>query len=147
MTLTSEQITLIEDSFAEVAPIKEKAAELFYARLFETAPEVRPLFKSDLTEQEAKLMATLDIVVTGLRNLDAVVPVAQKLAQRHLGYGVAPEHYTPVGAALLWTLGMGLGDKFTPEVEEAWAAAYGLLSGVMIDAAYSDAPKMAGGAA
>ncbi|MDF1792682.1 MAG: globin family protein [Thalassobaculaceae bacterium] len=147
MTLTSDQITLIEDSFADVVPIKDQAAALFYARLFEIAPEVRPLFKSDMAEQGAKLMATLGLVVKGLRNLDAVVPVAAKLADRHVAYGVKPEHYTPVGTALLWTLGQGLGEKFTPDVEQAWTNAYGILSGAMIGAAYGDQPASAGGAA
>ena len=146
MPLTSDQITLIEDSFADVVPIKDQAAALFYGRLFEIAPEVRPLFKSDLTEQGAKLMATLGIVVKGLRNLDAVVPIAAKLATRHVDYGVKPEHYAPVGAALLWTLGQGLGEKFTPEVERAWTEAYGILSGAMIGAAYGAQPAPAGGA-
>lgn len=147
MPLTSDQISLIETSFADVGPIKDQAAALFYARLFDIAPQVRPLFKSDMTEQGAKLMATLGIVVKGLRNLDAVVPVAAKLAERHVAYGVKPEHFTPVGAALLWTLGQGLGEKFTPEVEQAWTEAYGILSGVMIASAYGDQPASAGGVA
>jgi hemoglobin-like flavoprotein len=59
------------------------------------------------------------------------------LAKRHVAYGVAPEHYEVVGAALLWTLEKGLGDGFTPEVGAAWAAAYGALSEMMIAAAYT----------
>ncbi|UUX49497.1 globin domain-containing protein [Nisaea acidiphila] len=147
MSLTSEQVTLIQKSFAKVAPIKEPAAELFYGRLFEVAPEVRALFKSDLKEQGAKLMATLAMVVAGLGALETVVPVARKLAQRHVGYGVTEEHYAPVGSALLWTLEKGLGDDFAPEVEQAWASAYGLLSEVMIEAAYRTAPNAVMGVA
>ncbi|WP_226893756.1 globin family protein [Nisaea sediminum] len=147
MSLTSEQITLIQESFAKVAPIKEQAAELFYGRLFEIAPEVRPLFQSDLKEQGAKLMATLGMVVAGLRNLEAVVPVAAKLAERHVGYGVKAEYYAPVGSALLWTLEQGLGEGFTPDVEEAWASAYGLLSGAMIEAAHGPSSAVTEGVA
>lgn len=143
MSLTPAQISLIQESFTKVAPIKEQAAELFYGRLFEIAPDVRSLFRNDLAEQGTKLMATLGVVVSGLGNLDTVVPVAARLAERHVGYGVKPEHYAPVGAALLWTLEQGLGKGFTPEVEEAWAAAYGLLSGAMIDAAYGTVPAVA----
>ncbi|ALG89536.1 MULTISPECIES: globin family protein [Actibacterium] len=139
--MTPEQIDMVQGSFAKVVPIKDAAAAIFYARLFEIAPEVKPYFKGDMTEQGAKLMATLGVVVNGLKNLDAIVPVAQKLAVGHVAYGVKPEDYQSVGAALLYTLGQGLGDGFTPEVEAAWTEAYTILSGVMIGAAYPAAAE------
>ena len=135
--MTPIQIALVQSSFEKVAPIAPTAAALFYRRLFETAPEVRPLFKSDMDEQGRKLMATLGVVVRNLDHLDAILPAAAALALRHVDYGVRPEHYAPVGAALLWTLEQGLGAHFTPEVAEAWGAAYATLSGAMIAAAYS----------
>jgi nitric oxide dioxygenase len=137
--MTPLQIKLVQDSFAKVAPISEQAAIIFYDRLFEVAPQVRAMFPDDLTEQRKKLMATLAIVVGGLTNLDAVLPAASALAKRHVGYAAKPEHYAVVGSALLWTLEKGLGEAWTPELEEAWAAAYGLLSGYMISEAYGSA--------
>lgn len=136
--MDAQQIKLVEESFAKVLPIKEAAAELFYGRLFEIAPDVKPLFKGDMTEQGRKLMAALLFVVNGLRKLDALVPVAQELGQKHVGYGVTAEQYAPVGEALIWTLEQGLGDAFTEDVKAAWLAAYTLLSGVMIDASYGE---------
>lgn len=133
--MTPSQVELVQSSFAKVAPIAETAAGLFYGRLFEIAPEVKPLFKGDISEQGKKLMGTLSVVVNGLTKLETIVPAAQALARRHVAYGVTREHYAPVGAALLWTLEQGLGPDFTPEVKAAWAEAYGLLSGVMIEAA------------
>ena len=133
--MTPEQVTLIQDSFAKVVPIAETAAELFYGKLFELDPAVKPLFKTDLKEQGAKLMATLNVVVTGLTDLESIVPAVQDLGRRHVGYGVKDEHYDTVGAALIWTLGQGLGDGFTDEVEGAWTAAYGILAATMKDAA------------
>ncbi len=133
------KITLIQESFAKVVPIKDTAAEIFYADLFKTAPEVKPYFaNSDMSEQGSKLMATLGAVVNGLRNLEAIVPVAQDLAVRHVDYSVKAEDYAKVGASLLRTLETGLGEAFTPDVKQAWTEAYGLLSGVMIQAAYGD---------
>jgi nitric oxide dioxygenase len=132
--MTPHQVSLVQGSFAKVAPIAPQAADLFYARLFELAPQVRPLFKGDMQEQGRKLMAMLATVVNGLNRLDTLVPAAQQLARRHAGYGARPEHYPVVGAALLDTLAKGLGDEFTPEVRDAWATAYGVLSGVMIEA-------------
>jgi len=134
--MTPEQISLVKESFAKVAPISEKAAALFYGRLFEIAPEVRPLFRGDMTEQGRKLMATLSAVVNALANLEAVLPAASTLAKRHVAYGVTADHYVPVGAALVWTLEQGLGADWTPQVAAAWAAAYSTLSNYMIGEAY-----------
>jgi hemoglobin-like flavoprotein len=134
--MTPDQVKLVQESFAKVAPISETAAVLFYDRLFEIAPQVKAMFPSDMTEQRKKLMATLAVVVNGLGNLESVLPAASALAKRHLSYGAKPSHYPVVGAALLWTLEKGLGDAWTPEVAEAWTAAYGTLSGFMISEAY-----------
>jgi hemoglobin-like flavoprotein len=113
--MTPVQVKLVQDSFAQVAPISEQAAALFYGRLFEIAPEVKPLFKRDMTEQGRKLMATLAVVVNGLSNLDAILPTASALAKNHIAYGVTPGHYAPVGEALLWTLERGLGTGWTQD--------------------------------
>ncbi|QRG06523.1 hemin receptor [Xanthobacter dioxanivorans] len=133
--MVPSQIDLIQDSFRKVLPISDQAAALFYGRLFEIAPQVKPLFKGDMSVQGAKLMSTLGVVVAGLKDLPKVVPAAEALARKHVDYGVKTEHYAPVGAALLWTLEQGLGADFTPEVKAAWTEAYGLLSSVMISAA------------
>jgi nitric oxide dioxygenase len=135
--MTPEQVALIQQSFGKVAPIAEPAAALFYGRLFEIAPEVRPLFRGDIKEQGRKLMATLAVVVNGLGNLETVLPAASALAKNHVAYGVkAEQHYAPVGAALLWTLERGLGADWTPELAAAWTAAYTTLSGYMVGEAY-----------
>lgn len=133
------QVELVQKTFADVAPIAEQAAALFYGRLFEIAPEVKPLFKNDITEQGRKLMATLGVVVRGLSDLPSILPAASNLAKKHVSYGVKAAHYEPVGAALLWTLEKGLGDKWTPDVAAAWTEAYVTLSGFMIGEAYGKA--------
>ena len=125
----------MQSTWARVIPISDVAARLFYDKLFELDPGVRPLFTSDMEEQGRKLMQMITVAVQGLDHLDRIVPAVRDLGRRHADYGVRDEHYATVGAALLWTLGQGLGDSFTPEVEEAWAATYGLLAGVMKDAA------------
>ncbi len=134
--MTPDQVKLVQDSFAKVAPISDTAAELFYGRLFEIAPQVRAMFPDDMSEQRKKLMATLAIVVNGLNNLDTILPAASALAKRHVGYGAEAGHYPVVGAALLWTLEKGLGDAWTPPVAAAWTQAYTTLSGFMISEAY-----------
>lgn len=132
--MTPEKIALVQGSFKKVVPIAGPAADIFYDKLFEIAPQVRPLFPEDMTEQKKKLMQMLAIAVNGLTNLDDIVGAVQDLGRRHSGYDVTPEHYDYVGEALLFTLGKGLGDDFTPETKEAWAETYGILASVMIDA-------------
>ena len=140
--MQSSDIDLVQASFAKVAPIADAAAEMFYADLFATAPEVRPYFgAADMSAQGSKLMATIGVVVNGLRDLDQIVPVAQDLAVRHVGYGVQAEDYGKVGASLLRTLEKGLGDAWTPDTAQAWTSAYGILSAVMVAAAYPEAAE------
>ncbi|HSR76903.1 MAG TPA: globin family protein [Xanthobacteraceae bacterium] len=137
--MTPDQVKSVQASFAKVAPIAEAAAGIFYGRLFEIAPEVEPLFRGDMTEQGRKLMKTLAVVVNGLGNLGSILPAASALAKNHVAYGVKASHYASVGAALLWTLERGLGPDWTPEVQNAWSAAYATLSNFMIGEAYGAA--------
>src|SRR6266850_7591121 len=132
--MTPQQVSLVRQSFAEVVPIREWAAALFYDRLFAIDESTRPLFRGDLKSQGAKLMAAIGAVVKSLDRIETMLEDLRALARRHDRYGVREEHYASVGAALLWTLEQGLGADFTPEVREAWATAYGLLSGAMIAA-------------
>jgi hemoglobin-like flavoprotein len=143
--MTPEQIHLVQASWAKVQPFQAMAADLFYGRLFELAPDTRALFKRDIHGQGRMLMETLDIVVRSLGNLGEVLPVAQQLARRHVDYGVREHHYDRVGTALVWTLERALGAAFTPELRAAWQAAYGTLAGAMKAAAYP-APQPGPGA-
>lgn len=133
--LTLAQKTLVQDSFATIAPIADDAAVLFYRRLFELDPSLEPMFRGNMTEQRKKLMQMLTAAVKGLDRLDQLVPVVENLGRRHAGYGVTDAHYDTVGSALLWTLEAGLGRAFTPEVKDAWATVYGLLATTMKEAA------------
>lgn len=137
--MTPEQISLVQTSWKSVEPIAGDAAALFYGRLFEIAPAVKPLFaKADMAEQGQKLMRMIGMAVASLNRLDEMLPAITALASRHVDYGVKDEDYQPVGAALLWTLEKGLGDAFTPETKEAWTEVYTTLAGAMIAA--SDSP-------
>ena len=129
--MTNEQIKLVQDSFRQVAPIAETAAQLFYARLFELDPDLELLFKGNLSEQGRKLMQMLALAVGSLDRMDQLLPVVQSLGSRHVGYGVRDKDYDTVGQALLWTLRKGLGDAFTADVELAWSNVYTTLASAM----------------
>lgn len=133
--MNNTQIQLVQEMFEQVKPISDVAATLFYDRLFELDGSLRPLFPADLNEQKKKLMGTLAFAVAGLNKPETILTAVQQLGRRHVSYGVQANHYNTVGAALLWTLGQGLGDQFTTEVEEAWTAVYTLLATIMQEAA------------
>jgi hemoglobin-like flavoprotein len=133
--MSPQQISLVQASWQQVVPIADTAAGLFYSRLFELDPDLKHLFTSDITEQGRKLMAMISTVVAKLDSLGDILPAVQDLGRRHVAYGVDDHHYDTVGAALLWTLEKGLGAAFTPDVKEAWTAAYVTLAGAMKEAA------------
>lgn len=133
------EIRSIRRTWAATATIKAMTGDMFYFRLFELAPESRALFKGDMDQQRMKLITTLDFIVDHLDQLDKLMPDAAALAIRHVGYGVTPDQYAPVGEALIWTMQQILGEKFTKEDKAAWAKAYDILSSAMIEAAYPDA--------
>ena len=134
--MTPEQIAVVQTTFKGVGPISDTAAQLFYGKLFELDPTLKPLFKGDMREQGRKLMMMIGTAVAGLNDLPRLVPAVQALGKRHAGYGVLPQHFDTVGAALLWTLEQGLGPAFTAEAKAAWTETYMTLAAVMKQAAY-----------
>lgn len=133
--MTPEQKNLVQSTFKDVVPIADTAARLFYSKLFELDPELKPMFKGDMDEQGRKLMTIIGTAVNGLDKLDEIIPVVEDLGKRHVDYGVKEKDYNTVGTALLWTLNQGLDKKFTPDVEEAWTVVYTLLADTMKTAA------------
>jgi hemoglobin-like flavoprotein len=137
--MTSEQTTLVQTSFAKVAPIADTAATLFYDRLFELNPSLRGLFNEDLREQRVKLMAMLTNAVNNLHDWGALAPHVRRLGLRHVGYGVKPSDYDTVGTALIDTLQKGLGEAFTSPVRDAWIACYTMIAAEMQAAEQAEA--------
>jgi hemoglobin-like flavoprotein len=139
--LTPTQITLVEQSFERLVPIADIVAKLFYARLFEIAPELRgTLFgQVDMAAQRKKLIVVLALSVKWLRHPDTLLSVLSDLGRRHVRYGVLDEHYDTMGQALLWTVERTVGGTFTPEVREAWRSVYALVADTMKAGARWDA--------
>jgi hemoglobin-like flavoprotein len=132
--MDDQVVSDVQSTWKVVEGIAPQAAALFYTNLFEADPSLKPLFKGNMEEQGKKLMQMIGAAVGKLGDLDPLVPILQGLAKRHAGYGVQESHYATVGAALLKTLEQGLGQAFTPQVRASWAAVYGVMSKVMIDA-------------
>ena len=137
--MNTEKIALVRSSWQQVLPIKDTAAQLFYGQLFELDPSLRSMFRGDMVEQGRKLMAMINTVVNSLDKLGPILGRIEELGRGHVAYGVTEAHYDTVGNALIWTLGQGLGEQFTPAVKEAWVEAYTILASTMKQAAYTTA--------
>lgn len=135
LIMSPEQKELVRQSWINVLPIQETAAELFYERLFACYPEVAPLFKDDMQEQGQKLMKMLDRAVGSLDDMDALTEPLKQSGRAHRAYGVKEEDYAKVADCLLWTLEQGLGEAFDEKTREAWSVTYASLSGLMIEGA------------
>ena len=137
--MTPEKIALVRSSWQQVLPIQDTAAQLFYGQLFELDPSLRGMFKGDMAEQGRKLMAIINTAVNSLDDLGPILGAVQDMGRRHVAYGVTEAHYDTVGSALIWTLGKGLGEQFTPAVRDAWVETYTTLASAMKQAAYASA--------
>ena len=147
LTLSNTQISLIKQSWEKVVPIADLASDLFYQRLFESSPHLRPLFKNaDMPSQRKKLVQAINMVVISLERIDTLLPTLKDLGTRHVAYGVEDRHYDEVGAALLWTLEAGLKDDWNEALAEAWTRAYYIIAGVMILGANLASGEQAGDA-
>lgn len=134
--MTPKQIRDIQTFYDLVWKDRDRAAEIFYDKLFEIEPETRRLFKGDMVEQRRQLMAALGYIITNLQLPNVILPSIKKLAVSHAAYGVVPRHYASVGIAMNWTLQTMFRHRFTQDAQNAWAVAYGHISTIMIREAY-----------
>jgi hemoglobin-like flavoprotein len=133
--MTNKQIEQVKSSWTIVTTLDPvTVGGLFYNRLFEIAPQLRPMFRNPIPEQSKKLLAMINYIIIKLDKLEDIVDEVAKLAKRHANYGVKPDHYRIVGDALLWTLEKGLAENWNDEVKEAWSNCYQVLSSAMINA-------------
>jgi nitric oxide dioxygenase len=132
---TERDLVLVRNSFDKLIPVAGLVADLFYQRLFCLAPSVRRMFPADMRDQKRSLILEMAAAVQGLHDFDRLAARMKALGARHAGYGVEAQHYTIVGEALIFTLELGLGDAFTPEVRQAWTRLYGMLAALMQEGA------------
>lgn len=126
----------LETSFDLVAPRGEELMDEFYARLFEAAPAVRPLFAAtDLQPQKTMLPGTLVLLRKSLHDLAAIVPNLRRLGARHVAYGARPEHYPVVGQALISAMAGVAGPAWSSRHEQAWRQAFAVIASAMLEGA------------
>ena len=131
--IKSAEIRLVRTQFGRLKGCEASFADAFYTRLFQIAPELRPMFPADMAGQGRKLMTTLAFAVGALDRPDILAPAVRELGGRHVGYGMTEAHFEPVGRALLETLSGKLGTGFEPLGRAAWTKAVTALAGLMIE--------------
>ena len=136
MKLSEDEIELLRESLLTLQDRKELATSVFYEHLFDIDPTLRPMFDDDLAEQSNKALFAFGAVVAQIHDLDICRDMTRDLARRHVSYGVIPDHYPKVGAAVLATVAQVMGSEMTPHIATAWQKAYDSISQSMIETAY-----------
>ena len=138
--LTAEEIVRVRSSFDMVFANATDMTTNFYDRVFELAPEFRPMFPADMSVQKHNFISKLAVLVGSLDQTTGLLAGADILGRNHQRYGVKPEHYPIVGEALLWSLERGLGPHWNDQVEQAWRKVYGVIAQRMIAIGASPPP-------
>lgn len=125
----------LRDSFAAAAADPRAFAAQFYQRLFELAPSARALFPEDLGAQREKFAQTLATIVAFADDPATLIGSLRQLGIRHRGYGTQPQHYAPVGEALLQTLEARTEGGLSPEARQGWRHLYGWIVSEMLSGA------------
>ncbi len=131
--MTPEQIKLVQNSFDQIFPCMSELSETFYKILFDIAPESRDLFPQDMAAQRLMLSDTLSFTVRNLQRPEVVEETIVGLAKRHGRYGARPEHFAPVGMALIAALKAHMPGGMTETEGDSWLNAYTFISDLMIE--------------
>ena len=132
--MKAEQLTLVLDSLVLVQPKADEIAKSFYTHLFEIAPVAKKLFTGDMDRQGAMLMTSLSLAVSGLSDMESILPSVRALGERHFSYGVKPEYFQPAIESFIWALEHHLGDQFNPALKDAWYSAFKSVADAMLTA-------------
>ncbi len=130
------RVDLLRESFKAVSPKADELVANFYELLFTRYPQVKPLFDtSRIGEQKNKLLRALSLIVTHVDRPEYLAPYLQGLGRMHVAYGTMDQHYPAVGECLLAALEKTSGPAWSAELNQAWAAAYGVVAKLMMDGA------------
>ena len=153
--MTPGQVQLLQHSFASIEPIDAEVALGFYQKLFELAPDTRPLFIADDEQQWQGLMSIfqklvrmelrsmLTLPVTESQSKEVSIPGITELTERFIQRGVRPEHLPVAKEALLWSLEQHLGEDFDERTQEAWSRACDMIAASMIQVMNAEAVEPA----
>ncbi|MBO0871445.1 MAG: hypothetical protein J2P15_23065 [Micromonosporaceae bacterium] len=126
---------MLKASWARVVAHGDEAAEVFYAVLFTSAPQLRSMFPPSMAAQRDRLLHALGHIISNVDDAQVLASFAAQLGRDHRKYGVRNEHYPLVGYALLETLRRALGPEWTQAMAANWTEAYRAVAALMNKAA------------
>jgi NAD(P)H-flavin reductase/hemoglobin-like flavoprotein len=125
----------LKETWAAAESLGDEVPLYFYSHLFLSHPELRSMFPVSMATQRDRLVGALGRIVSRVDELDEVTGFIQQHGRDHRRFEVIAVHYDAVGISLLATLKHFLGAAWTEELAADWAAAYGLIAMVMVQAA------------
>ncbi|XP_054758842.2 uncharacterized protein LOC129264905 [Lytechinus pictus] len=143
--ITATQKSLVQTSWKTIGQDPTRHGSVLFAKLITDNPNVGKLFpfgsmnlsydqllaNKDLRAHGKRIMDTVGVAVSGLDDLELLIPILQDLAKRHVGYNVTKQHFKPVGESLIHALRVGLGSRFTSELEAAWSIVFSVIAETM----------------
>jgi len=133
--LTAEQISLVKSTLPLLSEAGRDVTDYFYNRMFNQHPELKNIFNMSNQRsgrQPLALFNALTAYATHIDNLPVLQQAVERIAQKHASMDIQPEQYDIVGHHLIETLKELAPNEFTPDVEDAWRAAYQQLASVFI---------------
>jgi len=134
-TLSEQTITLVKATVPALEAHGLDIVREMYSHMFQN-PEIRDLFNQshhgDAGSQPRALTAAILAYASNIDNLGALAPAVERIAQKHVGLQILPEHYPYVADALLGAIKAVLGDAATDEILGAWGEAYWFLANILI---------------
>lgn len=133
--LDPKKLEVIKATLPVVKEHGEAITKHFYKRMFANHPELKNIFNMahQVTGHQPKALA--DAVYGAAANIEdfsQIMPVLERIGQKHRSLQIKPEHYPIVGENLLGAIKEVLGDAATDEIMDAWADAYGVIADVFI---------------
>ncbi len=149
--LSERTISIVKTTAPALETHGLQIVEEMYSRMFQN-PDIRDLFNQshhgDAGSQPRALAGAILAYASNIDNLSALAPAVERIAQKHVGLQILPEHYPYVGEALLGAIKTVLGDAASEDVLEAWGEAYWFLADILIareDRIYSNQAEAEGG--
>jgi nitric oxide dioxygenase len=136
MGLTSQQAEIVTATVPILEEHGRHITDVFYENLLREVPEFNSIFNQTNQangHQSRALSTALYAYAANINNLDALKPALERISHKHASLYVRPEHYDVIGKYLLAAMQQVLGAALTPEVLEAWKAAYGQIADLMIN--------------
>ncbi len=135
MALTASQVDIVKSTAPVLKQHGDTITRVFYANMLAAHPELKNYFslRNQATgAQQAALAASVLAYASFIDDLPRLTHAVERIAQKHSSLFVRPEQYAIVGEHLVGAFAQVLGDALTPDVADAWTAAYAQLASVFI---------------